>query len=53
MGGGAQAAFLVSLTLLHDYQCVILQCDFVGSFIEIMKVFIIKLIISILTTKSQ
>ena len=53
MGGGAQAAFLVSLTLLHDYQCVILQCDFVGSFIEIMKVFIIKLIISILTTKSH
>ena len=51
-GGGAQAAFSLfdppPLTL-----CVSLQCDFVGSFIEIIKVFIIKLLISILTTKSQ
>ena len=33
-------------------QCGILLYDFVGSFIEIIKVFIIKLLISILTTKS-
>ena len=33
--------------------CVSLQCDFVGRFIEIIGVFIVKLLISILTTKSQ
>ena len=33
-------------------QCGILLYDFVVSFIEIMKVFIIKILISILTTKS-